>query len=161
MLITDFFILHRAPRCCLEASGWDQGSAIKVQGPGGRWHAGFSKCLPQHSLGLDDLAAWLPWGQCGCCWTCPRKEGQAFNGHTCHISVSLAYLADQMWIKRVGFKEGNEYRISCNGRRWSMYLQVETPPPLETYFSFPSSPTLNFNPELASMRSFLSHSWVC
>lgn len=133
MLITDFFILHRVLRCWLEASGWDQSSAIRVQGPGGRSPAGFPKCLPQHSLGLGDLAAQLPWGQCSCCRTCTRREGQAFQGHThCHISVSLTYPARQMCLRRVESKEGNGCRISCNGRKQSMYLQAETPPPLET-----------------------------
>lgn len=73
-----------------------------------------------------------------------------------YISVSSTYPAGPMWLKKVGFKAGNGCRISCNGRRQPIYLQVDTPPPPETHRSFPCSPTLNANPELASGPSFLS-----
>lgn len=129
----------------LDGSLWlGPGLCNKGLGGGGAWREVTCRLLqvsPQHSAGLDDglddSAGWMPWEQCGCCWTCPGTERQVFKGHTRSRLSFLPILQVKCSSRGQNSKKEASVALAATEGDGSMYLQVESPPPLKTpYFSF-------------------------
>lgn len=109
--------------------------------PGGRSHAGFSKC-PLNTP-LDWMMAWMIL-LAGCLGSsvaaaglAPEQRGRYSKGHTRSCLSFLPILQVKCSSRGRNSKKEANVALAATEGDGSMYLQVESPPPLKTpYFSF-------------------------